>query len=130
MEIALGEKIPLTAELTFNETDKYVRAHLLDNNGNEIQEISPVDLTHKAYGFYDNETIPMPNIPTLKAIYLIYDDPEYSQLSLIYGAGLDVFKIKTGPSQETIKGVINDTDSITGVVFDTNNIEGIIDECD
>ena len=130
MELTLGEKIPLTAELTFNETDKYIRAYLLDHNGNEIQEVSPVDLTHKAYGFYDNETIPMPNIPTVKAIYFVYDDPEYLQLSNIYGAGLDVFKLKTASSEETIKGVINDTDSITGVVFDSNNIEGIIDECD
>lgn len=90
MNLPVGSTIPIAIQLIDNATDKYIRAHVRDNDDNEISG-SPVNLTHISNGLYTNYDLIFPEVPFVTVQYIVYDDSGYTIISESEGSGLDAF---------------------------------------
>ena len=93
-EREVGEKLRLSALLEDN--DKYVQAFLYDASNSLI---SIANLSFSANGLYVNDVETMPNQDQVKAIYKVYEDAGFTELSCEYGTAIDYYEkveIETG----------------------------------
>lgn len=82
-QIPVGQTIPVVAQLGEGETDKFVRAWVIDANGNPIAG-SPVDLAHIALGLYQNTDLQMPTTALVIVQCQAFDDSGYTVPSETY----------------------------------------------
>jgi len=71
--IGVGAKIPLAVQLFDGDEGKFVKATMRDDTDAEITG-SPKTLTHVGEGLYTNNTVDMPNVPYVNAIYEIFNN--------------------------------------------------------
>jgi hypothetical protein len=125
----IGEKIRLNLQLWDGATNRFVRAYLYDADGTQI---ASVNLAHLARGLYEDDSIQMPSTAQVRAVYRVYTNPSYTQVSEKHSDSIDVFVLDSaGPSNcEELIGVIETGEELIGTVSEAEEIIGEIDECD
>jgi len=74
--VKVGEKIPLNCQLADRVSDKFVKAYLFDKLGAPLTPAS-VNLSHVANGLFLDTTVDMPDIASVIAQYVVFEDAGY-----------------------------------------------------
>lgn len=86
--VRVGETVPTGLQLADGAPNKYVRAWVYGSDGSLLQ--GPVSLSHIAAGLYLTQSVTMPDEPFLAVQYRVYDDEDFSVLSIDHGDSLDM----------------------------------------
>lgn len=79
----VGDPVPAVCQLGRGDTDKYPRAWIYDDQGNQITG-SPVALAHVANGLYNNDSLEMPDTTFLMVQVQVFDDSGFTTPSNVY----------------------------------------------
>lgn len=126
----IGEKIRLNLQLWDGATNKYIRAFLYDADG---VQIASINMTHVGRGLYEDSSLFMPDTAEVRAVYKVYSNSSYTQVSSKHSDSLDVYFLETGMSSGSgceIVGVIETGTELIGSVADEVGLIGEIEECD
>lgn len=93
----LGDDIPLSFQLGGEETNKYVRAEVWDQDGVAIGS-SPFALTHLSGGLYQRADISMPNTKKVTVRYMVFDDVGYTTRTVGYEPVIEEWELIPEPS--------------------------------
>lgn len=96
MTLQVGDSIPLTLKLWDGDTSKFVKAVVVDSDGTNLGTIT---LTHVSEGFYQDDSILMPNKEYVTAYYIVYDDPGFATRSVNHQDTADVFALTQLPTE-------------------------------
>lgn len=88
-----GESIPLSLQLFDGNTSKFVSAIVIDSTGTPLAG-SPVLLTHKSDGRYEDGSLLMPTVAFVTVTYKVYNDLLLTDPSLDHSDGDDVFQLE------------------------------------
>jgi len=135
--VKVGDKLYLNVQLFDGDSTKYVRAFLRDAS-NTVLPGSPVNLTNRGSGLYDDSTLMMPDTSYVSSIFKVYNDSSYSILSEFHADTIDIFD-QIPPAQEIMNKldeIINTLNTLLaqgiskpmrGVFFE-NRIKGLIQD--
>lgn len=84
----IGDPIPLGLQLFDLDATKFVRARIFLADATEHPD-SPVSMPHIADGFYEDDSVPMPNSLWVHCTYQVYNDAAFTQLSDIHQAAAE-----------------------------------------
>lgn len=87
----LGERIRLNLQLWDGAENKYVRAYLYDDSGDEI---ATVNMTHVGNGLYSDSSVVMPFTNQVRAVYRIFSNSSYSFSSTRHAHAMEVFPLE------------------------------------
>mgnify|MGYP000361304932 CR=1 FL=1 len=91
-KIKVGAKVPLIHFLSGKETNKFVRATILDVDGDPVSA-SPYLLPSVASGIYmDRDTLIMPLKPLIFVTMEVFDDAGYTTPTVGYDPELIIFE--------------------------------------
>lgn len=88
-----GDLIPLVVQLYDGNESKYVKATLQDPDDNFLAG-SPVTLTHKHDGLYEDKSITMPDKQWITVNYQVYDDAGLTIPSQFHSNAIERFDLQ------------------------------------
>lgn len=94
MTLQSGDTIPLTLKLWDGDTGKYVKAVVVDSDGITLGTIT---LTHITEGFYQDDSLTMPNKEFVTVYYIVYDDIGLTTRSVNHQDASEVFALTPLP---------------------------------
>ena len=124
----VGDKIPITLQLSDGDINQYPQAEVRDTDNNLLITL---DLTHVANGMYQFDYV-MPNETFLTTTYIVYLDAAHTTENTVYHRDIDNFvKIdlsdvwdvvamdhqNTGSFGRIIKQIKNDIDIIIASII-------------
>ena len=128
--VKAGDPVFLSLQLESRLTDKYVRAELRDHLGVEITG-SPVSLTHSSDGLYVNSSVNMPSIPFLTAVFKVYNDDQYSEVSDDdFYSQMEFGRDTSEQAQiiDAVKAEMDDSDSFEAYIYDEEYVAQVDDD--
>jgi len=125
----IGEKIRLNLQLWDGATNRYVRAYLYDAAGSLY---ATLNLSHVARGLYEDSSQIMPDTAQIRAVYRVYTNSSYTQVSAKHCDSIDVFDRESVEpvNCEELIGLIDTGEELVGSISEAEEITGEIEECD
>lgn len=109
----VGDTLFLNLQLPLLDTTKHVLAYLYDGAGSLLGSI---ELQSVGGGLYADDVEAMPNTDQVRAQYVVFDDPGFTQESCEYGRSIDVFdREELVPVQFPDEGVVGEIQSSVAV---------------
>lgn len=120
--VAVGNNLPLGAQLFDKDAGKFVRVRLFDSTDTELG-VSPVSLSHVSDGFYASAAVPMPDVAAVHAVYEAFDDAGFSVPSPIHHPATETFNREV--VSDAVDLILNSLHSpdVVGVVAENDDLE-------